>query len=136
MALLLVVLVLGMVLPRFVTGTGVDRYQSDKRQLAEQALTNADVYFAGEPPNQIALTAQRVATIGTCRRHPSDMGDGAFDALQGEVLLYTIFGIPYGTLRFQCEGSQIIRCPHNTAECPHGQNAAIDENLRNRKNHA
>jgi hypothetical protein len=68
-----------------------------------------------------------VSRVGTCREYPPNFGDNIPDVLQGEVQLYTIFGIPDGELRFQCEGTEIILCPQNTAECPQGQGAAVDK---------
>jgi hypothetical protein len=38
---LLAVPVLGMVLPRFIIGDGVNQYEGDERKMAEQALTEA-----------------------------------------------------------------------------------------------
>ncbi len=120
-----IVLFLGMVIPRFIIGNGVDQCEGSKRELAEQALVYPDAFFAGEPTSQLAIAAKRVARIGTCRRYPPNVSDKLFDAFQGEVKLYTIFGIPYGELRFQCEGSEIIRCPQNTAECTPAQSATV-----------
>lgn len=122
--LVLVVLVLGMILPRFVIGDGVGLYEGNYRKLAQQALLETDVFFAGEPTSQLLITAKRVMKVGTCTAYPP--GDSPPYYFQGEVQLYTIFGIPYGELRFQCEGTEIIGCPQNTAECTQAGGATVD----------
>ena len=109
-ALLLGVLVLGMVLPRFIIGDGVDRYEGNEKKIAHEKLLYIGAFFAGEPYSQLTLTAQRVTRVRKCPQ-------------PGEVQLFTIFGIPYGELRFQCTGSDIIRCPTAGAECKHGDGA-------------
>jgi hypothetical protein len=117
--LLVVVTVLGMVLPRFIIGTGVNLYEGDYKKLAQQAISETDIFFAGSP-DVLLITAKRVMKVGTCTAYPPDFDNTSYVALQGEVQLYTIFGIPYGELIFQCEGTEIILCPQNTAECPPG----------------
>ena len=52
-----------------------------------------------------------------------NFNDNVYDVFQGEVQLYTIFGIPYGELRIQCTGSDLIRCPAACAECKRGDGA-------------
>lgn len=128
--LLLVVLVLGMVLPRFVIGDGVSLYEGGYRELAEDALLQTDTFFAGDHASAF-ITAKRVMKVGMCGHYPPEVGDRPHSWIQGEVQLYTFFGIPYGELRFQCEGTEQILCPQATAECTQGQDAAVD-NLRSR----
>jgi hypothetical protein len=104
------VLTLGMVLPRFIIGDGVDQYEGNEKNVAQEMLLYTGVFFAGEPYSQLAITARRVSRVRMCPR-------------PGEVRIYTIFGIPYGELRFQCTGSDIIRCPAAGAECKQGDGA-------------
>ena len=47
--LFLVALVLGMVLPRFIFGTGVNPYEGDYKKVAQQATSDTDIFFAGSP---------------------------------------------------------------------------------------
>jgi hypothetical protein len=79
--LLLGVLTLGMVLPHFLVGDGVDRYEGNEKKIAHEELLDTGVFFAGEPPSALAITARRVTSV---RKRPQP----------GEVQLYTIFGIP------------------------------------------
>jgi hypothetical protein len=96
-----------MVLPRFIIGDGVGRYEGNEKKMGRDMLLYTGAFFAGEPHTQLTLTAQRVIRVRKCPR-------------PGVVQLYTIFGIPRGELRFPCTGSDIIRCPAAGAECEQG----------------
>ncbi len=127
--LLLVLLVLGMVLPRFLIGDGVNLYKGGYRELAEDALLQTEIFFAGDHAGAI-ITAKRVMKVGMCGHYPPEVGDRPHSWIQGEVQLYTIFGIPYGQVRFQCEGTEQILCPQAGAECQQGQGTALDKQSR------
>ena len=86
------------------------------RGLAEDALLHTETFFAGDPA-AATITAKRVMKVGMCGHYPPEVGDRTHSWMQGEVQLYTIFGIPYGELRFQCEGTEQILCPQAGAEC-------------------
>ena len=129
--LLLVVFVLGMVLPRFLIGDGVNLYEGGYRKLAEQALSDTEAFHAGDPAAAF-ITAKRVMKVGMCSQNPPNFDSRYppnFDSrhywIQGEVRLYTIFGIPRGELRFQCEGTDIISCPPAGAECEQDRNVSV-----------
>ena len=122
--LILAVLVLGMALPHFVLGDGIQQYEGDKREMAKTAMLQTQAFFAGEPGSQLTITAMRVSRVEKCPRSDPDNRELWLSA---EVQLHTIFGIPHGELRFQRGGTEIIRCPLNTAECPQqGLGAAVD----------
>lgn len=120
--LLLVVLVLGIVLPSYVIGDGVNLYEGGYRELAEDALLQTEIFFAGDPATAF-ITAERVMKVGVCGHYQPEVGDRPHSWIQGEVQLYTIFGIPYGELRFQCTGTDQILCPQAGAECKQGDDA-------------
>jgi hypothetical protein len=54
--LLLAVTVLGMVLPRFIIGDGVDRYGGIEKKIAHDQLLYAQAFFAGEPCSHLTIT--------------------------------------------------------------------------------
>ncbi|HET7272064.1 MAG TPA: hypothetical protein VFI90_13385 [Rubrobacter sp.] len=114
---LLAVPVLGMVLSRFIIGDGVDRYGGIEKKIAHDQLLYTQAFFAGEPYSQLTITAQRVISVRTCPQH-------------GEVQVYTIFGIPHGELRFQCTGSDNIRCPAAGAECKQDHGSPFNTSRR------
>jgi len=68
--------------------------------------------------------------VGACGAYPPNFGDNIPEALQGGVELYTILGIPYGELRFQCGGTESILCPQNTAECTQAGGATVGARRR------
>jgi len=105
------VLTLGMVLLRFIIRDSVDLYEGDEKKIVHDMLLYTGVFFAGEPPSQLTITARRVTRVRICPQ-------------SGEVQLYTIFGILYGELRFQCTGTEIIFCPAAGAECKQGRGAS------------
>jgi hypothetical protein len=126
--MLLAVPVLGMVLPHFIIGDGVNLYEGGYRELAEDALLQTEIFFAGDHA-AATITAKRVMKVGMCGHYPPEVGDRPHSWIQGEVQLYTIFGIPYGELRFQCEGTEQILCPQAGAECKQGHGASSNPPL-------
>jgi hypothetical protein len=111
-----------MVLLRFIIRDSVDLYEGGYRRLAEQALSETEIFFAGDPA-AATITAKRVMKVGMCGQYPPNF-DSPYYWMQGEAQLYTIFGILYGELRFQCTGSDIILCPAAGAECKQGRGAS------------
>lgn len=126
---LLAVPVLGMVLPRFIIGDDVSQYEGDERKMAEQALTEAQIFYAGDAKG-LHLSVMHVSRVGTCREYPPDF-DKPWFPVTAEVQLYTIFGIPDGELRMRCgEGTWCAENPtreNSPPECTQGQSAAVDE---------
>ena len=70
--LLLAVLVLGMVLHRFILGSGVQQYEGDKKRMSQSAMLQTDAFFAGEPVSQLTITAMRVSRVDNCPRSAPD----------------------------------------------------------------
>ena len=63
--MLLAVPVLGTVLPRFIIGKGVNLYEGGYIELAEDALLQTELFFAGDSASA-TITARRVMKVGMC----------------------------------------------------------------------
>ena len=63
--LLVAVPVLGMVLPRFIIGNGVNQYEGNEKKMAEQALSEAQIFYAGAAKG-IHLSVMHVSRVSGC----------------------------------------------------------------------
>ncbi len=87
--LLVAVPVLGMVLPRFIIGIGVDQYEGDYKMLAQQAIAETDIFIAGS--KGVKITAKRVMKVVTCTAYPPDFDNTSYVSRFKERFSYKPF---------------------------------------------
>ena len=117
-ALVPVVLFLGMTLPPRHIGTGVERFEGEKRKMAELAFRMGGEFVADVPGPGVFITAYKVMDVKECPTTPALEREARlnppqppapppFDAprFAAEFQRYTIFGIPAGTASIPCEDS-------------------------------
>ncbi len=110
--LLPIVLMLGMILPRFFIQDGVERYGGDRNTIARAALDESDVRFGW--PERYLVTADRVTDTNTCPYYIRKYGSVTVE-FSADVQLYTIFGLPHGELRIKCGASSVPFIPTSRA---------------------
>lgn len=129
---ILVVLIAGMILPRFFIETGVESFEGKERKTAQGALDSARSDYSEFPGPGVWTTAYQVVGLEECPNATADppegetvaqsrditIGEGEGDdvesprmeaisrpAFSAEVQTYTIFGISSGKWSLDCEGT-------------------------------
>jgi len=99
----------GVMVPRFLIGNGVDRFQGEKREMA-QSIYEGTADFSEDA---LFVSAYRVESVKKCPgAQPMPNSDFPPEVAKrkpflspeasGEVRVYAIFGVPADTIRVRC----------------------------------
>nr|MDP9480794.1 hypothetical protein [Actinomycetota bacterium] len=104
-AALVATVVLGMLVPPLVIGSGVDSFEGEERAYAKEALHQVRVHSISGSPLAVVASALRVTDVEAC---PDDDPYPDYLKVSAKVEVYTIFGIYYDTWDATCEGELFV----------------------------
>lgn len=108
LSVVLLVALVGEAGPRLVIRDGLSAFEGDQGTFAASALTQTG-YFYGGSPEPLFFTALQVADV-------TEKADtGGRPCYEATVQAYTLFGLPWSSVRVSCNGS-IVRQPWGLAQ--------------------